>query len=376
MVPSDPTRMPVDIQRHVHRNQPSTADGSLLGEPSSRTDDSTLENLLSLLNDKTTTMWHDLVQKEFAMLFDFVCSSVHNMVPALKLAIGVTLDVLATETEQGKATPLPLSKPDLAAEEKRFKAFLQPALDEYADGKIDSAQLDTRRADARRRAAVPPTCLALHVIRKAYDADADGDIDEEDAKLGNAKASDVIETLKYDIGAARLVDHAKLPLPPALQGVDPGCIVQVENLVHIEVKFGRQPYVFYVKTRKPCTVPLLGVEVRFYQADYTAHTWLVHNGQKVTKMYMAILEDRPFELECDIDVFMGSCMVPEAVEQRIAVSLLRTLLKKTFDPHAPMEFNLDETERPSSSRAPSSMEFAPGLCASPRKHAASRNRTC
>ena len=345
----------------------------------STTDGTALENLLSLLHDKSATMWHDLVQKEFAMLFDLVCSSVHNMVPALKLAIGVTLDVLATETEQGNATPLPLSKPDPAAEQKRFKAFLQPALDEYADGTIDSVQLDTRRADARRRAAVPPTYLGLHVIRKAYDADADGDIDEEDLKLGNAKASDVIETLKYDIGVARLVDdECKLPLPPALQGVDPSCIVQVENLVHIEVKFGRQPYVFYVKTRKPCVAPLLGVEIRFYQADYTAHTWLVHNGQKVTKMYMAILEDRPFELECDIDVFMGSCMVHEAVEQRIAVSLLRTLLKKTFDPHAPMEFILDETERPrSTSRPPSSMEFAPpGLCAGPRKHAASRYRAC
>ena len=364
--------MVVDIQRHVHHDE-------TLEEPSSGTEDSNLGKLLSLLNDKTTTMCHDLVQKEFAMLFSFFCSSVHNMVPALKLAIGVTLDALATETEQGKATPLPLSKPDLAAEQKRFKAFLQPALDEYADGKIDSAQLDTCQDDARWRAAVPPTCLALHVIRKAYDADADGDIDEEDAKLGHAKASDVIETLKYDIGAVRLVDglscHPKLPLPPALQGVDPGCIVEVENLVHIEVKFGRQPYVFYVKTRKPCTVPLLGVEVRHYQADYTAHTWLVHNGQKVTKMYMAILEDRPFELECDIDVFMGSCMVPEAVEQRIAVSLLRTLLKKTFDPHAPMEFILDETGRPSSLRAPSSIA-SPGLCAGPRKHAASRNRTC
>ena len=370
----------VDIQRHV-RDQRSTTDETALvhGErPSSRTDDSTLENLLSVLHDKTSTLWHDLVQKEFAMLFDFVCSSVHNMVPALKLAMGVALDVLATETEQGKATALPLSKLDPVAEQKRFKAFLQPALDEYADGKIDSVQLDTRRADARRRAAVPPTHLALHVIRKAFDADADGDIDEEDAKLGHAKASDVIETLKYDIGAARLVnDECKLPLPAALRGVDPGCIVQVENLVHIEVKFGRQPYVFYVKTRQPCVAPLLGVEIRFYQADYTAHTWLVHDGQKVTKMYMAILEDRPFELECDIDVFMGSCMVPEAVEQRIAVSLLRTLLKKTFDPNAPMEFILDETERPSSSRAPGSMEFAsPGLCAGPRKHAASRNRTC
>ena len=95
----------------------------------------------------------------------------------------------------------------------------------------------------------------------------------------------------------------------------------------------------------------------------------VARRQKVTKVYMAILEDRPFDLECDIDVFMGSCMLPEAVEQRIAVSLLRTLLMKTFDPHAPMEFTLDgPAERPSSR-----MEVAPpGLCAGPRKHAASR----
>jgi len=369
--------MPVDLQRYV-RDRRSTTDEAIFvnGEKSpSTTDDSTLEKLLSLLGDKSSTMWNELVQKEFAMLFDFVLSSVHNMVPALKLAIGVTLDVLATETEQGKVCPIPLSKPDPAAEQARLKAFLQPALDEYADGKIGSAELDARRAEAGIRAAVPPTYLALHVIRKAYDADDDGDIDEDDAKLGHAKASEVIETLKYDIGAARLVDAdaCTLPLPPALRGVDPGCIVQVETPIHIEVKFGRQPYVFYVKTRKPCVAPILGVEIRFYKADYTAHTWLVHNGQKVTKVYMAILEDRPFELECDIDVFMGSCMLPEAVEQRIAVSLLRTLLMKTFDPHAPMEFTLDgPAERPSSR-----MEVAPpGLCAGPRKHAASRPRTC
>ena len=369
--------MPVDLQRYVLDRQ-STTDEALVvnGEksPSTPSNDSTLKNLLSLLGDKSSTMWHELVQKEFAMLFDFVLSSVHNMVPALKLAIGVTLDMLATETEQGKATPIPLGKPDPAAEQARLKAFLQPALDEYADGKIGSAELDARRADARMRAAVPPTYLALHVIRKAYDADEDGDIDEDDAKLGHAKASDVIETLTYDIGAARLVDEAcTLPLPPALRGVDPGCIVQVETPIHIEVRFGRQPYVFYVKTRKPCVAPILGVETRFYKADYTAHTWLVHNGQKLTKVYMAILDDQPFELECDIDVFMGSCMVPEAVEKRIAVSLLRTLLMKTFDPHSPMEFTLDGTaERPSSR-----MEVAPpGFCAGPRKHAASRPRTC
>ena len=160
--------MPVDLQRYV-RDRRSTTDEAVVvnGEKSpSTTDDSTLEKLLSLLGDKSSTMWNELVQKEFAMLFDFVLSSVHNMVPALKLAIGVTLDVLATETEQGKVCPIPLSKPDPAAEQARLKAFLQPALDEYADGKIGSAELDARRAEAGIRAAVPPTYLALHVIRK------------------------------------------------------------------------------------------------------------------------------------------------------------------------------------------------------------------
>ena len=395
-----------DIQRHVQdRRPPATNDSALVvfgRKPSSTTDDTVVERLLLLRDQRgkleqhaklvrsrtlqsidnikgtAATAWHDMVQKEFAMLFDFVSSSVHNIVPALKLALGVALDELAMATELNNTTPLPFGKPNPAAEQKRFMSLLKPALDEYADGTIDSSQLDMRRAEARRLAAVRPSLLALHVTRIAYDADADGDIDEDDAKLGNVRASDVIETLKYDIGAARLADE-ELPLPPALQGVDPSCIVQVETLVHIAVKFGRQPYVFYVKTRKPCVAPLLGVDVRYYQADYTAHTWLVHNGKTVTKMYTAILEDKPFDLKCDIDVFLGTYRLPaclEPVEERIAVSLLRTLLKKTFDPHSPMEFIIDKNERPGPPSAPGSMEpmSPPGLCAGPRKGEA--NRIC
>ena len=132
----------MDLQRYV-RDRQSTTDEALVvnGEksPSTPSNDSTLKNLLSLLGDKSSTMWHELVQKEFAMLFDFVLSSVHNMVPALKLAIGVTLDMLATETEQGKATPIPLGKPDPAAEQARLKALWR-ALDADCSGYLSMGE--------------------------------------------------------------------------------------------------------------------------------------------------------------------------------------------------------------------------------------------
>ena len=50
--------------------------------------------------------------------------------------------------------PSQAADPDPAAEQARLKALLQPSLDAYAAGKIDSQQLDARRADAKRRSTL------------------------------------------------------------------------------------------------------------------------------------------------------------------------------------------------------------------------------
>ena len=60
------------------------------------------------------------------------------------------------EGKPAEGNAAPLAKPDPAAEPQRFKALLQPALDAYAAGTIDSQQLDARRADARRRSTRRP----------------------------------------------------------------------------------------------------------------------------------------------------------------------------------------------------------------------------
>ena len=71
--------------------------------------------------------------------------------------------------------------------------------------------------------------------------------------------------------------------------------------------------------------------MQHYAADFLAHTWLVHDGRKATKMFCAIREESPLELQWDMDVFVGCWKLPSCVEDLLAKSLLRALLQKTFE---------------------------------------------
>lgn len=70
------------------------------------------------------------------------------------------------EGKPAEGNAAPLAKPDPAAEPQRFKALLQPALDAYAAGTIDSQQLDARRADARRRSTRRPPRPTREITRE------------------------------------------------------------------------------------------------------------------------------------------------------------------------------------------------------------------
>ena len=70
------------------------------------------------------------------------------------------------EGKPAEGNAAPLAKPDPAAEPQRFKALLQPALDAYAAGTIDSQQLDARRADARRRSTRRPPRPTREISRE------------------------------------------------------------------------------------------------------------------------------------------------------------------------------------------------------------------